>query len=263
VWAVTEPWSREIALERGPKLADRVTDEVLAMISSRELRPGDRLPAEREIGELFGVSRTVVREALRSLAAKGVLDVRSGSGARVARVGSQQASEAMRLFVETSTDTGDGVTYEQINDVRELIETRVTRLAAEAATDSDIAALRALHDQFVASRDDPERAARIDLAFHRKIADITHNPLYLVMLDSIEPTLLEIRRVTLAVRDRLDHGITAHEKILKNIATHHPHAAEQAMHEHLEESRHTWNTMTGRAKVGGSRTARSSQAPSE
>lgn len=239
-------WSDNIALERGPKLADQVTQELLVMISSRRLSPGDRLPAEREIGELFGVSRTVVREALRSLAAKGVLDVRSGSGATVARVGSTQASEAMRLFLQTSAGAQDGseVTYDQINDIREMIETRVTRIAAATANDDALGELRKVHADLVASGGDPERTPGLDVAFHRKIAEITGNPLYLVMLDSIEPTLLEIRRAPLTIAHRFERGVEAHEKILKHIVAHEPELAERAMREHLEDSRNVWQSMT-------------------
>lgn len=239
-------WSEGSAIERGPKLSDRVTDEVLEMISSRRLQPGDRMPSEREIGERFGVSRTVVREALRSLAAKGVLDVRNGSGARIAQVGTQQASDAIRLFVQTSKNAvdGTGVSYEQINDVRELIETHVTRAAAASATSDQLAELRAVHADLVASGGQLETTPLLDVAFHRKIAEITGNPLYLVMLDSIEPTLLEIRRATLGVEQRFERGVAAHEKILDLIARHQPAEAEQAMREHLQDSRAVWISMT-------------------
>lgn len=239
-------WSDNIALERGPKLADRVTDELLVMISSRRLSPGDRLPAEREIGELFGVSRTVVREALRSLAAKGVLDVRSGSGARVARVDAAQASEAMRLYLQTSAGARDGseVSYDQINDVREMIETRVARIAAATAGDEALQDLRDVHAALVKSGGDPKITPQLDVAFHRKIAEITGNPFYLVMLDSIEPTLLEIRRATLPVAHRYEAGVEAHEKILNHIAAHEPELAEQAMLDHLKDSRDVWQSMT-------------------
>ena len=138
-------------LERAPTLSDRVTSSVLELITQAALKPGDRLPSERDLGERFGVSRTVVREALRSLAAKGVLDVRSGSGATVATVNVERASEALRLYVQGSQGKVDGVTYEQINDVREMIETRVARIAATSASAEDIARLVAVHEEFCAT----------------------------------------------------------------------------------------------------------------
>lgn len=239
------------ALERIPTLSDRVTQRVLDLIAGAALKPGDRLPSERDLGEQFGVSRTVVREALRSLAAKGVLDVRTGSGATVARINVERASEALRLYVQSSHGTGDGVTYEQINDVREMIETRVARLAAISASDEDIAELDAVHEEFCARADDPEMTSQLDVAFHREIAESVHNPLFLVMLDSIEPILLEIRRRVARVPGRAGRAITAHGLILQRIRERDPEGAEQAMIEHLEESRQIWRDLAAGRSVSG------------
>lgn len=234
------------ALERAPTLSDRVTDRVLTMISTAALRPGDRLPSERDLATSFGVSRTVVREALRSLAAKGVLDVRTGSGATVARVDAERASEALRLFVQSAHhgESDSAVSYEQINDVREMIETRVTRIAADLATDQDLAGLRRIHAQFESVPDDPEEASRLDVAFHRAIAASTHNPLYLIMLDSIEPVLLDIRRKTLSVSGRPVRAASAHAVILGCLIDHDAAGAEQAMEDHLQDSRAVWRELS-------------------
>src|SRR5881628_1454219 len=88
---------------REPRLSDKVADMMLETILSDRLKVGDRLPSERELGEQFGVSRTVVREAVRALVTKGVIDVRSGSGLRVAAVDANAVSESMSLFLRGST----------------------------------------------------------------------------------------------------------------------------------------------------------------
>lgn len=232
-------------LERSPTLSDRVTSSILNLIARSALKPGDRLPSERDLGDRFGVSRTVVREALRSLAAKGVLDVRSGSGATVASVNVERASEALRLYVQGLQGQVNGVTYEQINDVREMIETRVARIAAASASEDDIARLAAVHEEFCASADDPDATPQLDVAFHRAIAESVHNPLFLVMLDSIEPILLEIRRRVARVPGRAGRAIEAHGLILQRIREHDPDGAEDAMTEHLEESRAVWHDLAG------------------
>ena len=234
-------------LERAPTLSDRVTKSVLDLIAHAALKPGDRLPSERDLGERFGVSRTVVREALRSLAAKGVLDVRSGAGATVARVNVERASEALRLYVQGSHGDVGGVTYEQINDVREMIETRVARVAATSASADDIANLASVHEEFCARSDDPEVTPELDVAFHRAIAESVHNPLFLVMLDSIEPILLEIRRRVARVPGRPGRAIEAHGLILRRIRERNPDGAELAMIEHLEESRMVWRSLAAGA----------------
>ncbi len=237
------------ALERTPTLSDRVTSSVLELIAQAALKPGDRLPSERDLGERFGVSRTVVREALRSLAAKGVLDVRSGSGATVARVNVERASEALRLYMQGSHGDVDGVTYEQINDVREMIETRVARMAAVSASDDDVSQLAAIHEEFCGHSDDPEMTSRLDVSFHRAIAESVHNPLFLVMLDSIEPVLLEIRRRVARVPGRAGRAIEAHGLILQRIREHDADGAERAMTAHLEESREIWRDLATDAQA--------------
>jgi GntR family transcriptional regulator, transcriptional repressor for pyruvate dehydrogenase complex len=233
-------------LQRNANLADRLADSVMQLIISNALAPGDRLPSERELGEQFGVSRTVVREAFRSLSAKGVLDVRSGSGVTVARVDASHASETLRMYVQfaRSAEEGDegGIRYEHIDDVRELLETRVARIAASAATAQELATLRDLHAEMAEALHDTERASALDVAFHRAIAACTHNPLYLIMLDSIEPVLLEIRLNTLGVPGRPERAIAAHQEILDRIVAGDATGAEAAMHAHLTDSRAVWRS---------------------
>jgi DNA-binding FadR family transcriptional regulator len=238
-------------LERGQTLSDRATERLLGMITSAALKPGDRLPSERDLAARLGVSRTVIREAMRSLAAKGVLEVRTGSGAVVGRVGAERASEALRLYVQSyqSDEGGLGIDYAQIDDVREMLEARVARICATTATQADLDVLTATHQEFEAAQHDPEAASRLDVAFHRLIAVSTHNPLYLVMLDSIEPLLLEIRRKTLGVPGRPGRAVTAHARILERIVAGDAEGAEAAMIDHLEDSRAVWQGLaTQRAK---------------
>jgi GntR family transcriptional regulator, transcriptional repressor for pyruvate dehydrogenase complex len=229
-------------LRRSPTLSDRVTESVLELIRGNQLHPGDRLPSERDLALRFGVSRTVVREALRSLAAKGVLDVRSGSGAVVARVGADTASEVLRMFVHSARDAaeGDRIEYEQIDDVREMLETRIARIAATAARAEDLAKLRDLNQQLSGAKNDVELASRLDVAFHRAIALSTHNPLYPVMMDSIEPVLLEVRLRTLGKAGRPARALKAHKAITERLEQGDSAGAEAAMSAHLEDSRAVW-----------------------
>jgi GntR family transcriptional repressor for pyruvate dehydrogenase complex len=231
------------ALDRPETLSDRVTTAMLAHIAQAALKPGDRLPSERELGQQFNVSRTVVREAMRSLAAKGVLDIRSGSRAIVAKVDAKRAGEALRLYVQGLNVGVDGVTYEQINDVRSVIESKVSELAAVTATQADIAQLEAIHRDFGKELHNPEAASMLDVAFHRTIAVSVHNPLFVLMLDSIEPVLIEIRRRTLGVPGRPEKAVEAHGLILERIQQHDQEGAAAAMNAHLEEARAAWRSL--------------------
>src|SRR5205814_1558428 len=115
---------------REPRLSDKVAHLLLETIHAHGLQPGERLPSERELGEQFGVSRTVIREAVRALAAKGVIDVRTGSGLRVAAVDRSTVSESMSLFLRGSKT----LDYPKVHEVRAMLEVEVAGLAAVRAS---------------------------------------------------------------------------------------------------------------------------------
>ena len=220
-------------------MSDKVADLMLQGIVTNGLKPGDRLPSERELGEQFGVSRTVIREAVRALAAKGVIEARTGSGLRVAAVDAAAVTESMRLFLHGHT----GIDYEQVHEVRTMLEVEVAGLAATRATEADVERLRGLCDAMAEAADDAEASSRADVAFHRAIAETTHNPLYVVMLDSIGDVMLEIRRATLGLRGRPAKGVKAHRQILARIAAHDAPGARDAMRKHLADSWRVWQRL--------------------
>jgi GntR family transcriptional repressor for pyruvate dehydrogenase complex len=222
-------------VRRSQRLSDQVADDILDSIKSGQLKPGDHLPSERGLSEQFGVSRTVVREAVRSLAAKGVLDVRPGSGVHIAAANAATVSEQISLFLGGQRP----IEYRKIHQVRAALEVQTARLAAERATDDDLAALRA-HCERVAGVTDSEAASLGDVEFHRLIARATHNELFVVMLDSIGELLLAIRRVTLAMPGRLATGLAAHQRILAAVAAHDVEGSGRAMRDHLEDSIRAW-----------------------
>ncbi len=208
---------------------------MLETILARRLRPGDRLPSERELGEQFGVSRTVIREAVRSLAAKGVIEVRSGSGLRVAAVEATNVTESMSLFLRHSSD----LDYPKVHEVRTILEVEIARIAAERATDADVDFLTDVCRRMEAAIDDVEAAAPLDVEFHRAIARSTHNELFLVLLDAIGDALLEVRRENLSVGSGAE-TIALHRRILERIAAHDPDGACAAMKEHLDSVEKFW-----------------------
>ncbi|MBV8955047.1 MAG: FadR family transcriptional regulator [Solirubrobacterales bacterium] len=224
---------------RNPRLADVVAEQLLSSITANHLEPGHRLASERELGEQFDVSRTVIREAIRSLAAKGVLVVRPGSGVHVAAVDAASVSEQMSLFLRGRGE----IEYGKINEVRAALEIRTARLAAERARDEDLAELRERCER-MAVMEDTESASVEDVEFHRAIAQATYNELFVVMLDSIGDILLEIRRVSLATPGRIAIAVEYHGKILDRITAHDVAGAGAAMEKHLEESNEAWRQAT-------------------
>jgi GntR family transcriptional repressor for pyruvate dehydrogenase complex len=221
-------------LVRRQRLADQVADSILAAIVEQDLKPGDPLPSQGELGEQFGVSRTVIREAVGSLAARGVIEVRSGSGLRLASADPSAVAESMRYFVRSS----EALDYAKVHEVRTMVETHMAERAAERATPENIEEMRRLCDEMEESGDDLEAAAERDLEFHRSIATAAHNELYLVLLDSIRGALLDIRRSLMP--GRLRKTVRAHRKIIDAIAAGDVPAAGAAMQEHLDTVERDW-----------------------
>ena len=234
---------------RAPRLSDKVAEMMLDTILSKRLEVGDRLPSERELGEQFGVSRTVVREAVRALVAKGVIEVRSGSGLRVAAVDATAVSESMSLFLRGGT-----LDFEKVHEVRALLEVHMAGLAAERASAADVERLRGVHDRMIAESHDVEAAARDDLEFHRMIALATHNELFLVLMDSIGGALIDIRRENLG-SGSAPMTLHQHARVLDRIASHDPEDARDAMATHLEGVASWWREHALSLPLGGTATA--------
>jgi GntR family transcriptional repressor for pyruvate dehydrogenase complex len=226
-------------VDRAPRLSDRVADLMLEEILSRGLRPGEALPSERELAEQYGVSRTVIREAVRSLAAKGLVSAQAGRGLCVAAVEADAVSASMNLYLRGV----DELPYERVHEVRMAIETEVAELAAQRAEPDEIEELAAISRRYKEVIHDVDAVSNADVEFHRHLALLTHNGLFVIMLDSIGDVLLEIRRATLGLPDDAQHGYEQHESILAAVRAHDPQAARDAMRRHLDDAFESWRQL--------------------
>jgi GntR family transcriptional regulator, transcriptional repressor for pyruvate dehydrogenase complex len=157
-----------------------------------------------------------------------VIEVRSGSGLRVAAVDATAVTESMSLFFRGGT-----LDFEKVHEVRALLEVHIAGLAAERATSADLARLREVHERMEREAGDVESAARDDLEFHRAIARATQNDLYLLLLDSIGSTLIDIRRKNLG-SGSAPITLGQHDQVLDRIAARDAAGARAAMASHLE-----------------------------
>jgi GntR family transcriptional repressor for pyruvate dehydrogenase complex len=233
-------------LSREPTLVERVAGSILDRIVSGELQPGDKLPSERELGEQFGVSRTVVREAVRGLTGRGVVTVRAGSGLRVAAIDPAAVSESLALLLRSNHEFD----YRHVHEVRVVLEVEIAGVAAERAGDEDIERVRraAVAMEHAKSVD---QAALRDLDFHRAIATATRNPFYLVLHDAIGDALVAVRRENHARGGRED-AVASHRQIVDCIVAHDRRGAEAAMRHHLEVVERLWTTSHDTAQTAGS-----------
>jgi DNA-binding FadR family transcriptional regulator len=210
---------------------EQIRAQVRDSILDGSLRPGDRLPSEGAMAEMFGCSRPTVREALRTLRADGVLTSARGRGGgyRVAELSLQalgaSVGEAISLSLGMKT-----LDYSQLFAVRFDLELRSAATAAQARTEADLEALR---DTLPA---DPaelpvEAALSADVAFHRALAEASHNPL---LIGFAGATATAFRRFSEEVREvdppKVLDGI---EEVVDAVAAQDPDAAREAMRAHL------------------------------
>ena len=225
-------------LTRTPSLPDRVAEQLTEAIVSRQLRAGDRLPSERELCKKFKVSRTVVREAVRSLAAQGLVGVTSGRGIEVNEINGGTIAASMNLLVRSHEDFD----YGQVHDVRHALETLTAGLAAKCARPEDLKRMNALcteHERCLEARN-ISGASEADFQFHRELARASGNEFLLAVLDSISGVLREVRTQAIAEPNVGEEGLRAHRRILKAVSSGNSEAARTAMAEHLSDAEHVW-----------------------
>ena len=217
------------ALPRQPKLTDQVVEKLIELIADGKLKPGERLPPERELAVEFDVSRTVIRESIRSLVARGLVEVRRGSGAFVSIPQTKLVAESMSLILQMGT-TED--LYSQVFEVRRLLEVEIAGLAAERATPADIKEME-VQLELMENNCSVEQMAECDVEFHASLSRATHNEIYSVLLDSVVDIMLEIRHMALANPDAKRDAIEKHRMLYENVNKGDAESARKVMAEHL------------------------------
>ena len=223
-------------LTRDATLAERVTDQLKNLIVTGQLQSGDRMPPERELARQFGVSRTVVREAVRSLMAQGLVDVYAGSGTIVRNPSAGAVAESMALFLQVGRQ---GFDHGKILEVRRLLEIEIAGLAAERRTPEDLAALEAVMQEHARVGADRDAWVKSDMAFHALLAQATKNELFSLLLDSIADIMMTMRRLAFTVADAPSRSLKYHGAILEQVQRGDPEGARTAMREHLVEAETT------------------------
>ena len=229
-------------IARDRALAERVADSLLEAISLNELKPGERLPSTQALSEQFEVSRTVIREAVRTLLAKDVVRA-DGRRLYVSTVRSSAVRDSMTLFLR-----GRGVVdYARIHEVRMPLEIALAGLAADRATPADIERLESVYQGLPAAlaAGDIEAAAHADVAFHRTLAELTRNELFPLLLDAMGDVMLETRRASLVLPTRQASAPREHARIHEQVSARDASGARAAMREHLADSNAAWSQGAG------------------
>jgi GntR family transcriptional regulator, transcriptional repressor for pyruvate dehydrogenase complex len=213
--------------------ADRIAERILGHIAADRLRPGDRLPPERDLAGLLGVSRPSLREALRSLQVSGHVVVRHGSGVYVAE---PQSTLALRRSLADHK-----LTLEELYDMREVIEPPSAEWSARRHDPARLAAVRSAFDDLDrASRAEPVDYARLqalDTAFHLRIVEAAGNRFLSQTLGVLHDVLAAGMSTTLTIPGRLEKSRSDHERILRAIVAGDSAAARRATKAHVTAAR--------------------------
>jgi GntR family transcriptional repressor for pyruvate dehydrogenase complex len=217
------------------RVFEQIAEQIEKRILDGELRSGDRLPPERELGEQFHASRTAVREAMKILAQKGLVEMRPGRGTIVIDGASMAMQHSIGLVMKLRLGEVGG--SDNLVEVREILETEIAALAAARATEKEIATMRAAIAIMDNSLDDADAFITADNAFHEAMAQATQNTLILMLVNSIVNLLSEQRKQIFSVEGGPQRGQVHHKKILQSIIDRDAKAAREAMRAHLHQVR--------------------------
>lgn len=210
---------------RPPTSAELMEFLVQDLLTGRE--SGSRLPAEREVASRYGVSRPVVRETLRALQERGLVEILPGRGTFVRRLSADDLARPMDRLLRGR------VTPRDLVEARAMLEGRTAQLAAERATDADVALINSAYEAFESASSLTDRV-RADLAFHGAIAAAAHNPMLDTMFRSISVFVQEMMLRSLSDPEVVAKGTPYHGKVLAAIRRGDPKRAGASMVAHVE-----------------------------
>jgi len=216
-------------------LTSQVIDHVVDLIKSGQVKPGEKLPTEKTLTETLGVSRTCIREAMKSLESLRLISIRPKVGTVVL------TPTPAGMFSGKSLST---LAHLQETDVlvefRSIIEVGLAVLAAKKSTRDDLAAMRKALDEHKRALETDGVAYPADIAFHKAIAEASRNPIAIAVLQMISEPLTEQRRRTNRVPHAAEDGLRDHRRIFRAIQQRDRDKARQAMIAHMRTARHYW-----------------------
>jgi GntR family transcriptional repressor for pyruvate dehydrogenase complex len=221
------------------RLYEQIVQQIEESIRKGELTEGSQLPAERDLATQFGVSRTAVREAIKALQEKGLVDAFPGRGTFV----TNGTSNSMRRSLDRIIKSGETDGWAYLMEVREILEPEIAALAAQRAKDQDIATMQEAVNVMDQAGRDSDAFIEADLDFHLALAEAAANPIVLSLIDSIVGLLREQRLRIFRIGGGPERGQHHHKRILDAIKRHDAPGARAAMQAHLcqvrEDSRNS------------------------
>jgi GntR family transcriptional repressor for pyruvate dehydrogenase complex len=221
---------KAVETDRRGQTSEGVVMHLRGMIHRGELRPGDRLPPERDLAKLLGVSRPTLRAGIRSLAAVGVLESRQGAGTFVVKADESPVLDSSSLSLMASLHR---FTSEEMFEARRALEMAIAGLAAERATGDQLASLAEEMAGMYASLDQPEDYLVHDMRFHQMVAAASGNRILTALMNMVAATLFDVRRKTVRRAHDLKESAEMHREIYRAIRDRNPEEARNTMRDHL------------------------------
>ena len=209
-------------------VAEQVVDQIREMIRQGKLKPGDRLPSERELAKRLGISRASLRHGLRFLAAIGVLNSRHGSGTYIAPGPPVLKSESLQALADLHR-----FSYDDMFEARNVLECALAELAAMNAKDEHLALMAEEIVEMYATLDEPQEYLVHDIRFHRAVAAASGNQILSALMNMVSTAMYESRRETVERATDLKQSAELHRRIYRLIRARKSREAAAAMNEHL------------------------------
>jgi len=220
------------------RLHEQVLNALVDSIVAEKFASGDSLPSEAEMCEVYGVSRSSVREALRVLAEKGLIEVRHGLGTRVNPPERWDFMDPLVLSARRKNDAMAPI-FDDLHEARKIVECEVAALAAERATEDDVARLATTLDEIRESLTDASAFAEAAFAFHRILFEATRNRVLLRMAAPIREVLAYTIQMAAGTPGALESGLSEREAIYRAVIAADSMAARNAMSAHLDRLHRT------------------------
>ena len=212
-------------------LYEQIADKLEELILSSEYTE-EKLPSEQALAEQFAVSRNVVREALKILKERGLIESRNGTGSYITKPEAANLSDVISRMVVM-----DNIDYCAIYDVRIILETAACRSAAERVTTGQLMQMEELLERLKDRTMTVKERRETDFAFHEAIAEATGNPLLAVLIRAMKNVFIEMIEKGIFMTGGIDDAIMRHARIMDALRVHDPQEAEAAMFDHLQFSK--------------------------
>jgi GntR family transcriptional regulator, transcriptional repressor for pyruvate dehydrogenase complex len=213
-------------------LPERIANRIVSLISERQLRPGDKLPSERDLASMMQVSRPSLREALRALAMLNIVEIRQGSGTYVSSLKPELLVEHLD-FVFALDDS----TFAELLEARSVLEPSIAALAAVNASDEELQALDECMQKIKSAVEDPASFLEADLELHQKITQAARNQILARFMTSLTRLGLASRTRTVALPGVREQTVEDHQEIVDALQRRDAPASSRAMQKHMENVR--------------------------